>query len=373
MVEHVVGGLEGVRVLDLTGEIGVYAGKLLADLGADVLKIEPPDGDPTRRIGPFLQGKADPEASLFFWNENTDKRSVVLDLDSPEDQATFRRLAAAADCLIETHPRRYFADRGLGYEQLARENPSLVQVSITGFGQSGPYSEFKSPEIVAWAMSGFMSRCGDPDRSPLMAGADPGRHVAGIYGAIGALAALERGRRTGQGAYLDVSAQEAIASVSEGVHLSYIHRGETTKRNGSQYSFAVPLKIFPCRDGQVLVVTVTVGQWQKLVELMVLDDAAEDLVDPRWEDNLLRIAERDHIHVIVERWVATKTKAEFVAYAQANRLPFAVVSDVVDASQDPQLEALGFYVDVDHPELGRSFRYPGTPARTGRAGEGAGG
>ncbi|HEX2172049.1 MAG TPA: CoA transferase, partial [Dehalococcoidia bacterium] len=323
---------------------------------------------PTRQIGPFYQGKPDPEASLFFWNENTSKRSVVLDLEVPEGQATLRRLAAVADFLIETHPRDFFRERGLDYETLSRDNPGLIQVSITGFGQSGPYAGYKTPEIVAWAMSGFMSRCGAPDREPLMAGTDPGRHVAGIYGAIGALAALERRSRTGRGGYLDISAQEAIASVTEGVHLAYIHANQITRRNGSEYSFAVPLKIFPCLDGQVLVVTVTVGQWQKLVELMLLDDQADDLIDPKWEDNLLRIAERDHIHGLIGRWVATKRKHEFVAYAQANRLPFAVVNAVEDASQDPQLEALGFYVEVEHPDVGRSFRYPGTPARSGLAG-----
>ena len=366
MVEPILGGLEGLRVLDLTGELGVYATKLLADLGAEILKIEPPTGDPTRQIGPFYQGRPEREGSLLFWSNNTNKRSAVLDLESAEGQETFRRLAQSADFLIETLPPGFLADRGLGYNRLSAENPSLIQVAITGFGQTGPYRDFKSPEIVGWAMSGFMSRCGDPDRPPLMAGADPGRHVAGLYGAISALAAFERRQRTGRGAFVDISMQEAIASVSEAPHLTYIHLGEIYRRQGSEYSYAVPVKILPCQDGHVLAITITLAQWQKLVELMAIDDMVDDLIDPKYEDSLVRLANRDHIHEVIARWVAPKKKLEIVEYAQANRLPFAVVNSVADASEDAQLEAVGFYVDVEHPEAGRSFRYPGSPARAGR-------
>ncbi|HEX2171513.1 MAG TPA: CoA transferase, partial [Dehalococcoidia bacterium] len=352
--------LAGLRAIDLTSELGALAGKLLADLGADVIKVEPPGGDPARRLGPFADGQPDPERSLTFWHDNAGKKSVVLDVETDQGRAALFDLARGADLFLESCRPGWLATRGIGPADLRAANPALVVASISPFGQTGPYRDHRATEIVGWALGGYMSRCGDPDRPPLMGGVNPARQVAGLTGAIGSLAAVLRARRTGRGCHLDLSQQEAIASLGEAVTMMYVHEKQLYRRNGSDYPLVVPMIILPAADGYVHTVSVTVGQWDQLTTMLAIDDAVEDLLEERWADNIARRAHRDHVIGVVARWLATRPKQETMIRAQEEfRLPFAVTATTEDAANDPQLAALDFWVEVDQPAIGRRVRQAG--------------
>src|SRR5262245_12001413 len=199
------GALSGLRVLDLTGRMGGYCGLLLANLGAEVILIEPPAGDPMRREGPFKNSIVHPDGSLSFAAYHTNKKGIVLDLETTDGQTEFRALVANADVLIEDRPPEYLDRIGLGYQALHVIRPTLVMTSITGFGFTGPYREFKAPSIVAFAMGGLMNLCGHPERAPLMGPCDVAYHLGSVHAAFGTLVALYNRRGTGRGDHIEVS------------------------------------------------------------------------------------------------------------------------------------------------------------------------
>ena len=206
------GALSGLRVLDLTGRMGGYCGLLLANLGAEVVLIEPAEGDPMRHEGPFKDGIADPEASLSFAAYHTNKQGITLDLSDDHDCQTLRQLARHADVLIEDKPVGYLEQNGIGYAVLHDLNPALIVTSITGFGLSGPYRDFKAPSIVAFAMGGLMNLCGHPGRAPLMGPCDVADHLASVHAAFATLVALFNRCATGQGEHVDVSLQDVLVA-----------------------------------------------------------------------------------------------------------------------------------------------------------------
>ena len=192
--------------------MGGYCGLLLANLGAEVILVEPPGGDRLRREGPFKDDQADREQSLSFAAYHTNKRGVVLNLENDDDPTTLRELARGADVLLEDKPAGYLDGRGLGYRALQSINPTLVLTSITGFGQAGPYRDFKAPNIVAFAMGGLMNLCGHPGHAPLMGPCDVAYHLGSVHAAFGTLVALFNRRATGRGAHVDVSLQDVLAA-----------------------------------------------------------------------------------------------------------------------------------------------------------------
>jgi benzylsuccinate CoA-transferase BbsE subunit len=206
------GALSGLRVLDLTGRMGGYCGLLLANLGAEVILIEPPGGDPMRREGPFKGGQFDPEQSLSFAAYHTNKSGIILDLEKDESRETFREFVRHADVLIEDKPAGYLDRLELGYSALQSINPALVMTSITGFGQSGPYCDFKAPNIVAFAMGGLMNLCGHPGRAPLVGPCDIAYHLGSVHAAFGTLVALFNRRAASRGDHLDVSLQDVLVA-----------------------------------------------------------------------------------------------------------------------------------------------------------------
>ncbi|HEX2171067.1 MAG TPA: CoA transferase [Dehalococcoidia bacterium] len=360
------GALAGVRVIDLTGALGAWAAKLLGDFGADVVKVEPPGGAPTRRYEPFLGGQPDTGPSLWFAYHHANARSVALDLDRPEDRARFRDLAAGADVVLEDSPPAYLAGRGLGYADLAAANPRLILASVTGFGQTGPHAAWRATDLIAWSMAGATYLSGLPDREPL-ASAGQTAVFAGFYAAHGILLALEERARSRLGQHVEVSAQEAVAAHNEMV-LPYIYMGEVARRIGSEYLMVVPCQTFPCRDGYVMIATVSQGQWAGLVEWLTAEGAAEDLVEERWTDQLVRIAERDHVHAVIRRWVAGYRKWDLFHAAQARSLPFAVVSTTADLAHDDHLIARQALPARDWAGTGRAIAAPGPIARLGEGG-----
>ena len=247
--DHGPGALSGYRILDLCDAPGVLCTKILADLGADVIKVEPPAGNATRYRGPFYQEQTDPEKSLFFWYFHTNKRSITLDLATPTGQALLHRLLATADALVETFPPGYLDGLGLSFRHLRVLYPRLVMTSITGFGSTGPYSHYQAPDIVGLAMGGLAYLCGEPDGPPVPPGGLQGYHLAALNGAAGTLIALWHREVTGQGQHVDVSMQAAVANALETTHQTYDFNREIRTRCGHRREGAA--YILPCQDGYV--------------------------------------------------------------------------------------------------------------------------
>ncbi len=364
------GMLGPYRVLDLTDEKGLLCGKMLGDLGADVIKIEPPGGDASRGIGPFYHDQVHPENSLFWLAYNTSKRGVTLDIETPQGREIFERLAKTADFVVESFPPGYLVRLGLGYSALERINPRLIMVSITPFGQTGPYRDYKAPDIVAWAIGGHTYQMGNQDRPPLRIShhSHSFLHAAGDA-TVGALLALRHRRLTGRGQQVDVSIQEAVLHSTD--------QSETTGRSdaiGAHRHREEPgprpeLKrtaLWPCRDGHVIWIFWFgfSGRWTApLVEWMDEVGEGDDFlrgfdftnfdVAGMTPEILERIAEP------TRRFFAKRTRAELYHRALTHRIQLYPVATSADIAVDEQLAGRGFWVDLEHPGSGDTIRYPG--------------
>jgi len=352
------GPLDGLRVLDLADESGALAGKLLGDLGADVVAVEPPGGMRARTIGPFWRDEPHPNRSLFHWYYATSKRSIVLDLESAAGRDAFHVLAEGADVLIQTGAPGALARRNLDYETLAARNPRLVVASITPFGRTGPWRDRGGSELVAAALAGMVYVNGFPNATPLHPLGPQGFHCAGLTAAIGILCALYARPHLGRGQHVDVSVLEATAACVE--HAApFFHQNGTVHRRGGSLHWTRYFRVGRCRDGHVL--HCTLGDWTSLVEWVAADGKAEDLVGEEWEDFNHRRVHAEHLFDVLDGWVKDHTVAEIMDGAQLRRIPYAIVRPPEAQLDDPQLAARGFFVPVDHPELGVTIRYPGAP------------
>ena len=358
------GALAGVRVLEYAqGVAGPHCAKMLGDLGADVVKIEPPArGDRSRRAGPFPEGIPHPERSGLFLYLNTNKRGVTLDPGSAEGRRLFLRLAEWCDVLVESPPGARLRDLGLGYETLAPRHPGLVMVSITPFGDTGPCRRYTASELVTFHVSGlgYVTPRGatDPTQPPLKAGGRLAQFFAGLNGAVAALGALLARNRTGRGQHVDVSAQECLLPMLRRDVAAFLSGGEVASRLMRSWKIA-PNDIVPCKDGHVFIAAVEEAQWQRLVDLMGRPPWS---ADPRFRDRLGRAEHWDRLRPLVEAWTRERSKADICQAAQASRIPISPVSTAADLLASPHLAARGFFVDVDHPEAG-SRPYPGAPYR----------
>ncbi len=352
--------LDGIRVLDLTGVEGQLCGRLLADLGAEVIKIEPTQGDPARLIGPFRHGAPDDEASLRFLHLNTNKKSVTLDLTTSQGRETFRGLARTADAIIETSVEGAF-----DYESLRKENPALVVASITGFGPDGPYSEFKAPSIVVSAMGGVMYLCGSPEREPLAEPEYQPYQLASAYAAFGLLLALRHRDGTGQGQRVDVSCQEVSAS-QQHVVVNYSANKAVLVREGNRGPLGggMPEGVYPGSDGFCHVVIIPRGHWHNLLEWMGRPEA---LMDPIWENRHVRNANLEFIEPQVLEFMSGLSKDELFRKGQEYRIPIGPINRPDEFTRDPYALERGLFVDVEHRVSGRSrlvcspFRMSETP------------
>ncbi len=377
--------LDDVRVLDLTGEIGVYATKLLADLGADVIRIEAPDGDPMRCIGPFWHDEAQPDRSLYYLNANTSKRSITLDITQPDGRALFERLVATADIVIETYEPGYLDSIGLGYAGLSKVKPGIILTSITGFGQTGPHAHYKWSDIVGVAMSGMMTLAGDKDDPPNRPYGNQGYVCAGIDGAAGTMMALLHRDTSGEGQHVDVSMQEALSINQETAMQGWDMNHTIRTRTGARGLIPIDIPgigVYDCTDGQVFAYLGTPGgaPWTTMLEWMTREGMAEDLNDEPYasliaslnlsfltglirEPELLgeRIQMLGHIYGVFSRFCATMSKWTLYEEGQKQRLMFGIVSTPEDLAKNPQLEARGWYRDVAHEHLGADVRYAGPP------------
>ena len=353
------GALSGYRILDLCDAPGVLCTKILADLGADVIKVEPPAGHATRYRGPFYQAQIDPEKSLFFWYFHANKRSITLDLATPTGQALLHRLLATADALVETFPPGYLDGLGLSFRHLRALYPHLVMTSITGFGSTGPYSHYQAPDIVGLAMGGLAYLCGEPDGPPVPPGGLQGYHLAALNGAAGTLIALWHREATGQGQHVDVSMQAAVANTLETTHQTYDFNREIRTRCGHRREGAA--YILPCQDGYVALLCAGQLGWRRLVAWLTAEGAVGALADERLVDDVYRFEHDAEVHAALHAFFATKTKQQAYTEAQHYRVPLAPVQTARDLVESPQLQARQFFVDIEHPELDTTLRYPGAP------------
>ena len=351
------GALSGLRVLDLTSRMGGYCGLLLANLGAEVIFIEPPAGDPMRREGPFKSDIAHPDGSLLFAAYHTNKRGIVLDLETAQGQTTLRALAVNADVLIEDRPLGYLDRIGAGYQALQAINLSLVMTSITGFGLSGPYRDFKAPNIVAFAMGGLMNLCGHPERAPLMGPCDVAYHLGSVHAAFGTLVALYNRRITGRGDHVEVSLQDVlVADPFLRIITRYSVTGEILERSGHSQSTTVA-ETYKCKDGYARIFCNQPDHWKRLVEW--LGNPAE-LIDPKLENVQNRHSLRPVIDRMIEARSLTSDTKTFFEEFQSQRLAAAPINSPRAFLEDPQTKHRQYLVEVDHPYLGR-HRFPGDP------------
>jgi benzylsuccinate CoA-transferase BbsE subunit len=356
--------LEGLRILDLTDEKGMFCCKLLADMGADVIKIERPGGDRARELGPFAKEANHPNASLFFWYHNTNKRGVTLNLEIQEGQEIFRKVAKGADVIAETLPPNRAQELGLDYASLSKFNPRLIVTSITNFGQTGPYRDHKACGLVSSALGGQMYVCGEVDTPPLTPYGDQASLVASLFAAIGTLMAVHHRHATEQGQHVDISIHESVVAAIEHVNVRYSHEGIVSKRQGS-LTWNNAFRLFPCQDGHV--VASLFQQWDTLVEWLDTDGKAADLAEEKWRFPENRASAVGHISEVIEGWTQTCAAEELVDKGQLMHFPWAKVDSVDDVANNPQLAERDFFVEVSHPELGLSLKYPGAPYRFTRS------
>jgi benzylsuccinate CoA-transferase BbsE subunit len=356
--EEEKGLLRGIRILDLADEKASFCSKLLADLGASVIKVEKPGGDPSRKIGPFLGNSPHPERSLFFNYHNTNKQGITLNLEHPIGKELFLRLIKKTDIVIETFTPGYLKDLQLDFEVLKRTHPKLILISVTGFGQNGPRNQFKSCDLVASAFGGQMYISGSPSKPPLKPFGEQSYYTASLFAANAILLALGKRDRCGEGEHIDVSLQEAVVSTLDHVMLRYFYEKQISKRQGSlywNYSFI----ILPCKDGHILMAPFQ--QWETLVEWMESEGMAGDLKEEKWRDEEYRLRNFDHVLEVLERWTKTHTAKELFELGQFMRFPWAPVCTPRQVLESPQLKERNFFIEVDHPEMGTSFKYPGMP------------
>jgi crotonobetainyl-CoA:carnitine CoA-transferase CaiB-like acyl-CoA transferase len=367
--------LRPYRVLDLTNELGELAGRLLADLGADVIKIEPPDGDPSRWRPPFYGDRPDLEGSLPWWASNLNKRGITLDLETEEGQGLFRRLVATADFVLESFMPGYLDRLGLGYADLAAINPRIILTSITPFGQTGPYAQYPATDLTLQALGGFLYVNGDADRPPVRISADLAYRHGGGQGAAGALVAHYHRQRTGRGQHVDVSIQEYIPWTPLNVTFAAQVQHANTRRQavgfrahteGVKFRFT-----WPCKDGRIAFRPLVTGggkaQYQALVGWMTDEGFGDPILTAKdWagaDNRAITQAEYDQIAAVIEAFLLTRTLDELYEKAVQLRFRLAPAATAKDIVESRQIQARGVLVPVAHPELEASFLYPGPFAR----------
>ena len=359
--------LAGYRVLDLAGPMGVYCGKLMADMGADVIKVEPPGGDPMRRIGPFLHRGSFPVDSLHWMHFNTNKRSITLDIATADGAALLRRMASHADVLLETSPPGYMDSLGIGYDRLDAENPGLVYASLTPFGQTGPYKNFKASDLISFAMGGYMYVTGWPDTPPTRLWGSQAYHTVSNRAFIAILIALYHRLATGQGQRVDVSMQEAVAATTEHVNTTYNYEGSPAIRCGFRHGGQM-VATWRCKDGYVSITTNTQQAWDDLRAWMDRDGMAGDLMEERFSDRfILRGEHSSHIEELIESWTMQHTRQEIAEWGQAHHHPWGPVATADELLDNEQLWGRGYFVEMEDSRQRDPIVYPGAPYRLSKS------
>lgn len=354
-----MGALSHIRVLDLTRVLaGPWCTQTLADLGADVIKIERPRaGDDTRHWGPPYAKDAagqDTTEAAYYLAVNRNKRSVTLDIASAEGQALLRQLVAQCDVLVENYKVGQLARYGLDYESLKAIQPGLVYCSITGFGQTGPYAPRPGYDFIVQGMGGFMSvtgeRDGQPGAGPQKAGVAIADLFTGAHATIAILAALNHRERTGEGQHLDICLFDVQVAMMANMASNYLATGTPPARWGNAHPNIVPYQVFKASDGWVIVACGNDNQFRKLVEV---GNEAALADDPRFASNPQRVRNRDLLVLLLEPMMARKTRAKWIAALEAAGVPCGPINDMAEVFEDPQVLARQMRLDLPHPTAGQ--------------------
>ncbi|KAF0173311.1 MAG: L-carnitine dehydratase/bile acid-inducible protein F [Rhodobacteraceae bacterium] len=346
--------LAGLRVLDLTRVMaGPFCTALLADLGAEVIKLEPPQGDDYRHIGPFVQGE-----SALFTLMNRGKESIVLDLKDPSAAATAREIALHCDVVVENFRPGVASRLGLGPE-LRNDKPSLIYASISGFGQSGPAAHLPAYDLVAQAMSGLMAATGEDGAAPLKVGESYGDLMAGLYASWAILAALHKRTTTGEGSTLDVAMFDALFSLLPTSHAVHFYAQTTPQRVGNRHPLSTPFGCFATADGQAVIAVLGDRQWQALCNLIGQPQAA---TDPRYLTDEARTAHEPLVKAMIEDWSHVLPTAQVVAALSAAGIPTAPIQSLEQAANSDHARARGLVSDLPHANLGTA-KTIGQPVR----------
>jgi len=361
--------LSPYRVLDLTDERGLLCGKILADLGADVIQVETPGGNPARRLGPFFNDDVRPENSLFWWAYAANKRSITMDIETVDGRNLLRKLTAQADFFIESFSPGYLAGLGLGYPDLQTLNPGLVMVSITPFGQDGPYADYQATDIVGMALGGFMFLTGDSDRAPLRLGFPHFYLHGSAAGATGAMLAHAYRALTGEGQHVDVSCQQAVAKTLAHAPQSWDIEGVVIKRMGvfRQTASDTTVRVnWRCKDGYInfmLQGGSVAASTRALLAWLDEEGMGDDyLSSVNWEElgyGQVRTEVMDRIVEPLQRFFEAHTKEELTNGSVERRILLFPVATSRDLLEHPQLEARSYYQQLEHPELDTTVNHPG--------------
>ncbi|NTF32474.1 CaiB/BaiF CoA transferase family protein [Rhizobium skierniewicense] len=340
--------LKGIRVIELARVLaGPWAGQMLADMGADVIKVESPDGgDDTRAWGPpFVESKdGDTLSAAYYHSTNRGKRSITIDLKTDEGRETVRRLVKTADVVIENFKRGGLEKYGLDYQSLRALNAKLIYCSITGFGQTGPYADFAGYDYIVQGMSGFMSITGEPDGQPMKAGVAVADIFTGIYSVTAIQAALIHAMRTGQGQHIDMALLDVQSAVLANQNMNYLISGKSPVRLGNAHPNISPYEVVPTADGFLILAIGNDGQFRRLCKILGIDAIADD---ERYATNKARVAHKVEVRQIVSTETLKWTKRDLLTACEANAVPAGPINSIEEMFADPQVQARGLRVDLD--------------------------
>lgn len=358
------GALDGMRVIDLTQVLaGPFCTQILADHGAEVLKVEPLKGDETRKLGPYRADDELREISGYYQSVNRNKKSIALDLKSPEGRDVLLKLIDSADAVVENSRGGVMERLGLSYELLSARNPKLVYAAIRGFGdpRSGesPYATWPAFDIVGQAMGGMMGITGPDANTPVKVGPGVGDLIPGLYAVIGILMAMMKARQSGLGQFVDVGMVDCVLATSERIINQYSYTGRVPRPEGNRHPLLCPYGVVKAADGWLTLSAPTDDFWRRLLTLIERHDLAED---PRYAANGARLERQDEVYSIVEAFTRTKTKAELTKLF-GGVIPFGPIYDVSDIFADPHFRIREMLVEVEQPGSATPVTVAGVPIK----------
>ncbi len=350
--------LSGCRVLDLAGPLGFHCVKLLADLGADVIKVEAPGGDEARRVPPFKDDLPHPEKSLYFLHYNTNKRGITLNLDSRDGRGILLELARSADVVIDTSRPGRLDELGLGFRELSAVNPRLIMASITPFGQTGPWRDYKATDIAGLALSNLMVLTAEPGEPPLQAPGEIAYGMASTYGALGIAIALYDREESGKGQQMDVSMHECGAHIAGYFIPNYAYTGAKASRlsrKGEETDLYDP---YPTKNGYVRIFIIPAEQWRRLVDWMGRPEA---IAGPEYEKMAYRREHPEIVMKVITEFCKRHTKEELYEEGQKRRISVTPINTAREFMQSAHTKARNIFVEMEHPLVGKYLQFGPVP------------
>ena len=350
--------LTGLKVIELARVLaGPWAGQTLADLGAEVIKVESPAGDDTRQWGPPFIDRDDDRSASYFHSANRGKASVIVDLRTAEGQAKMHALLEDADILIENFKTDGLAKYGMDYDTLKEQFPELIYCSITGFGHTGPYAHRAGYDFIIQGISGLMSITGEPDRQPQKHGTAITDVFTGIYSVTAILAALHQRNTTGVGQHIDMSLLDTAVAITGNQGMNYLTTGISPNRMGNAHPNLTPYEVFETSDGHLIIATGNDGQYQRLCDLLGLEGMGDD---PDYAKNADRVANRPAMNARIEGATRLRTRDDLLASCEAHNVPAGPINNMEDMFNDPQVKARGMQIELDGvPGIRSPFKFSG--------------